>query len=72
MLGEAALTPIDRIYAKFADEFERRYVSQKSDENRTIEQTLDLGWELLKLFPRSELKRISPELLDRYLPESRS
>lgn len=72
VLGEAALTPIDRIYAKFADEFERRYVSQKSDENRTIEQTLDLGWELLKLFPRSELKRISPELLDRYLPESRS
>ena len=72
VLGEAALTPIDRIYAKFADEFERRYVSQKSDENRTIEQTLDLGWELLKLFPRSELKRISPELLDRSLPESRS
>ncbi len=72
VLGEAALTPIDRIYANFADEFERRYVSQKSDENRTIEQTLDLGWELLKLFPRSELKRISPELLDRYLPESRS
>ena len=72
VLGEAALTPIDRIYAKFADEFERRYVSQKSDENRTIEQTLDLGWELLKLFPRSEFKRISPELLDRYLQESRS
>lgn len=72
VLGEAALTPIDRIYAKFADEFERRYVSQAVDENRTIEQTLDLGWELLKIFPRSELKRISPELLDRYLPESQA
>jgi len=72
VLGEAALTPIDRLYAKFADEFERRYVNQGFDENRTIEQTLDLGWELLSLFPRSELKRIKPELIDRYMPESKS
>lgn len=71
VLGEAALTPTDRLYAKFADEFERRYVNQGFDENRTIEETLDLGWELLSIFPRSELKRIKPELIDRYMPESK-
>lgn len=71
VLGEAALTPTDRLYAKFADEFERRYVNQGFDENRTIEETLDLGWELLSIFPRSELKRIKPELIDRYMRESK-
>ena len=71
VLGVAALTPTDRLYAKFADEFERRYVNQGFDENRTIEETLDLGWELLSIFPRSELKRIKPELIDRYMPESK-
>lgn len=69
VLGEAALTPIDRLYAKFADEFERRYVGQSFEENRTIEQTLNIGWELLKIFPRSELKRIKPEIIDRYMPK---
>lgn len=66
ILGEAALTDIDRLYAKFADEFEKRYVSQGYDTDRTIEQTLDLGWELMKILPRSELKRISDEFLDKY------
>lgn len=66
VLGEAALTDIDRLYAKFADEFERRYVSQGYDTNRNIEETLDLGWELLSLLPRSELKRIKDEYLDKY------
>lgn len=66
ILGEAALTEIDLLYAKFADEFERRYVSQGYDNNRSIEETLDLGWELLRLLPRSELKRISDALLDEY------
>lgn len=66
ILGEAALTDIDILYAKFADEFERRYVSQGYDNNRSIEETLDLGWELLRLLPRSELKRISDALLDEY------
>src|SRR5699024_9505562 len=61
ILGEAALSPTDLLYAKFADEFERRYVSQGADENRSIEQTLNLGWELLSILPRSELKRIKPE-----------
>ena len=69
ILGEAALSPTDLLYAKFADEFEKRYVAQGSDENRSIEQTLDLGWELLSILPRSELKRIKPEMLDKYLPE---
>ena len=66
ILGEAALTDIDLIYAKFADEFEKRYVSQGFDTNRSIEETLDLGWELLRMLPRSELKRISDDLLDEY------
>lgn len=66
VLGEAALTDIDKLYAKFADEFERRYVSQGYGTNRSIEETLDLGWELLSLLPRSELKRIKDEYLDKY------
>jgi len=66
VLGEAALTPIDRLYAAFADEFETKYVNQGFNENRTIEQTLDLGWELLAILPKSEMKRIKPELLDKY------
>ena len=69
ILGEAALTDVDKLYAKFADEFEKRYVSQGFDEDRTIEQTLDLGWELLSILPRAELKRIRDEFLDKYLPE---
>jgi V/A-type H+-transporting ATPase subunit B len=69
VLGEAALTPVDRLYARFADEFEARYINQGFNENRSIEKTLDLGWELLKLLPRSEMKRIKPEILDKYWPE---
>ena len=69
ILGEAALSPTDLLYAKFADEFEKRYVSQGTDENRSIEETLDLGWELLSILPRSELKRIKPEYIDKYLPK---
>ena len=69
ILGEAALSDIDLIYAKFADEFERRYVSQGSEENRSIEETLDLGWQLLGLLPKSELKRIKPEYIEKYLPQ---
>ncbi len=69
ILGEAALTDVDKLYAKFADEFERRYVSQGNDKNRTIEETLDLGWELLSILPTAELKRIKPELIEKYLPK---
>ena len=70
VLGEAALTPTDRLYAKFSDEFEKRYINQGFYEDRTIEQTLDLGWELLKILPRSEMKRIKPAILYKYWPES--
>ncbi len=66
VLGEAALTPTDLLYAKFADEFEKRYVSQGFDNNRSIEETLTIGWELLKLLPRSELRRIREEYLNEY------
>ncbi|MBN2537734.1 V-type ATP synthase subunit B [candidate division WOR-3 bacterium] len=66
ILGEAALSEMDRLYLRFAREFEARYVSQGEQENRTIEATLDLGWELLAAFPRSELKRVRDEYLDKY------
>ena len=66
VLGEAALTDIDKLYAKFADEFEKEYVSQGYNTNRDIEETLDIGWKLLSILPRAELKRIKDEFLDQY------
>lgn len=66
ILGEAALTDIDKLYAKFADEFEKQYVSQGYNTNRSIEETLDLGWKLLSILPRSELKRIDDKYLNMY------
>ena len=66
ILGEAALTEIDLKYAEFADQFEEKYVSQGYDTDRTIEETLDIGWELLRILPRSELKRINDKWLDEY------
>jgi len=66
ILGEAALSDMDRIYLKFATGFEQEYVSQGEYEDRSIQQTLDLGWELLKLFPRVELKRVRDEYLNKY------
>ena len=66
ILGEAALTDMDKLYLSFSRRFEEKYVSQGESENRTIEQTLDLGWELLGVFPRSELKRVRDENLDKY------
>ena len=66
ILGEAALTETDLIYARFADEFEKQYVSQGYKTDRSIEQTLEIGWDLLRILPRSELKRINENLLDEY------
>ncbi len=66
VLGEAALTDIDKLYADFADAFEKDYVSQGYETNRDIEDTLNLGWKLLNMLPRAELKRIKDELLDEY------
>ena len=69
ILGEAALTPTDLLFAKFANEFEKRYVSQGYETNRSIEETLNLGWELLSILPKSELKRIKQDMIDKYLPK---
>lgn len=66
VLGEAALTDIDKLYAKFADEFEKQYVSQTFGKDRSIEETLDLGWKLLGILPKSELKRINDKYLEQY------
>lgn len=71
ILGEAALSDDDKLFAKFADEFERQYVSQGNETNRTIEETLNLGWELLRILPRKELKRIKPEYIEKYMPEDK-
>lgn len=70
ILGEAALTDIDKLYAKFADAFEEEYVSQGYENDRSIEETLDIGWKLLSILPRSELKRIKDEYLDEYYGKS--
>ncbi len=69
ILGESALTDIDKLYAQFASEFEKLYVSQGYNTNRTIEETLNLGWRLLSILPRSELKRIKEAFLDKYYIE---
>lgn len=71
ILGDAALTDVDKKYAKFAEEFERRYISQGFDCNRSIEETLDLGWELLAILPKSELKRIKDAYIEKYLSNRR-
>jgi V/A-type H+-transporting ATPase subunit B len=69
ILGEAALSPEDKAFFKFADVFEDKFVRQGSDENRTIEQTIELGWQLLTLLPKGELKRIRQEYIDKYYPK---
>lgn len=69
VLGESALSEVDKIYAKFADRFEKEYVNQGFYANRSINETLDLGWELLSMLPRTELKRIKDDMLDEYLTE---
>lgn len=71
VLGDAALSDMDKIYASFSDKFEEKYINQGVHENRTIEVTLNLGWELLKLLPKSELKRIREEYIEKYLPKKK-
>ncbi len=70
ILGESALSDIDKLYAKFADEFEKEYISQGFRTDRSIEETLDIGWKLLRMLPKSELKRIGDEYLDKYYSEN--
>ncbi|KAB0578385.1 V/A-type H+-transporting ATPase subunit B [Fusobacterium naviforme] len=66
ILGDAALTDIEKLYAKFADAFENEYVNQGYRTNRSIEETLSIGWKLLGILPRTELKRIKDQYLDEY------
>ena len=67
ILGEAALSDVDKLYAKFAEAFEKEYVDQGFEKDRKVEETLDLGWKLLKILPKSELKRIRTEYIEKYL-----
>ena len=69
ILGEAALSDADKKFSKFADEFEDKFVRQGNDEDRTIEQTLDLGWKLLSILPKNELKRVKDAQIEKYLPK---
>ena len=69
ILGEAALSDVDKLYAKFADAFEKEYINQGFEADRSIEETLDLGWKLLKILPKSELKRIREEYIEKYMKE---
>ena len=69
ILGESALSDTDKLYAKFAEEFEEKYVNQGNETNRSIEETLNIGWELLSILPRSELKRVKVEHIDKYMPQ---
>ena len=71
ILGEAALSDVDKLYAKFAEAFEENYVSQGFTTDRTIEETLDLGWKLLKILPKGELKRIRTEYIEKYMSEDK-
>ncbi len=72
VVGEEALTDRDRRYLEFADEFEKRFVTQGKQEDRSIEETLDLGWELLSMLPEGELKRIDEHIIRKYHPKYRS
>jgi len=67
ILGQAALSDMDKVYYRFAEEFEKRYINQGEYENRSIVETLDLSWELLKMIPKQELKRIRDEFIEKYL-----
>jgi len=68
ILGESALSDVDKKYAQFAEAFEEKYVNQGNETNRSIEETLNIGWELLSLLPRSELKRVKVEHIEKYMP----
>lgn len=72
ILGEAALSDADKAFAKFAEEFDKRYVNQGYYTNRSIEETLNLGWELLSIIPRAELKRIRDSFIEKYLPGAKT
>jgi len=68
VVGEEALSERDRTYLKFAEEFEERFIAQGGDEDRSIDETLDLAWELLTIIPKRDLKRIDERFIDKYYP----
>lgn len=70
IIGEEELSDLDKLYLKFGNELEGKFFTQDEYENRSIEETLDLGWQLLSILPRSELYRIKDEMLDKYLPKA--
>ena len=72
ILGDSALSPVDKQYAAFADAFEKEYVSQGYNTNRSIEETLDIGWKLLTILPKGELKRISEAMIEKYYPKEKA
>lgn len=69
IIGEEELAPLDKLYLKFGEKLESEFLSQSEFEDRTIEQTLDLGWKVLSILPRSELYRIKPEFIEKYMPK---
>ncbi len=72
ILGESALTDIDKAYLKFGDEFEKKFVNQGYSEDRSIEETINLGWELIGILPRSEMKRVKEEHINKYLQANKN
>ncbi len=69
--GDAALTVVEKLYLQFADRFEKEFISQGTDENRDIDETLDIGWELLSALPETEFSRIDPAIIEKYHPKHR-
>ena len=69
ILGDSALSEMDKIYAKFSTAFEDKYLNQGFYESRSIEDTMDIGWELLRILPKSELRRVDQEYIDQYYDE---
>ena len=69
ILGDSALSDVDKLYSQFAGEFEEKYVSQGYHTNRPILETLTIGWELLTILPKTELKRIDLDLIEKYYPK---
>ena len=69
IIGEEELSTLDKLYLKFGEAFEQQFLSQGEYENRSIDETLDIGWRVLKILPKDELVRIKPEYIEKYLPK---
>nr|WP_318706551.1 V-type ATP synthase subunit B [uncultured Treponema sp.] len=71
IIGEEELSTLDKLYLKFGEAFEQQFLSQGEYENRSIDETLDIGWRVLKILPKDELVRIKPEYIEKYLPKDK-